>query len=295
MKVSTAVADSVVLASCTRIPYGDGDENPLFAMLAKKGTDVRWEPWGYVAGRNELVILRATWDYADRPHEFLDWCASVPRLANPARLVAGNIDKRYLVKLNEVGVSTVPTVIHEIGDQLQIPSDEFVIKPVIGGGSRGAGRFSTASHFEARKHLTSLYRRGMAAIVQPYQSSVDAHGETSLVFFRGTYSHAFWKAPMLHGGVVNTGGELYAIETLRKADADNGMIALGQKCLSTAATANGMAIEDVLYARVDVVGGDKGPMILELELTEPSLGLRYGGIPAYCRFAEAIASMSSGR
>jgi hypothetical protein len=45
---------------------------------------------------------------------------------------------------------------------------------------------------------------------------------------------------------------------------------------------------DLLYARVDLVPGDDGaPLLLELELTEPSLNLAVGGDAAK-RLAAAI-------
>jgi hypothetical protein len=48
--------------------------------------------------------------------------------------------------------------------------------------------------------------------------------------------------------------------------------------------------DDLLYARVDLVPGDDGrPLVLEVELVEPSLFLRFDD-GAADRFARAIAS-----
>jgi hypothetical protein len=46
---------------------------------------------------------------------------------------------------------------------------------------------------------------------------------------------------------------------------------------------------DQLYARVDLLPGPDGPVVVELELTEPSLFLQYGPDSAE-RFAAAIAA-----
>ena len=44
--------------------------------------------------------------------------------------------------------------------------------------------------------------------------------------------------------------------------------------MDAACAAAGLAKSDLLYARVDVIGGSEDPVLLELELIEPSLGWR---------------------
>jgi len=273
------------------MPTGDGDENPLLRELARRGVAARWQPWGQPPDDGQLVVLRATWDYADRLEPFLDWCATVPRLANPYKVVAGNLDKRYLAQLAAAGLPVIPTAVHEVGAELDVPAADFVIKPVVGAGSRGAGRFTARDAGEARAHLRELHARGLAALVQPYQASVDEQGETSLIFFHGRYSHAFTKGPMLKGGRVDTGTALYLEERLGPARPDADMIGVGAECLAAAAHEYGVTGEQLLYARVDMTRGRAGPELLELELAEPSLCLRFGGPAAYSTFADAIESL----
>jgi len=52
----------------------------------------------------DLVVLRSTWDYAERYDEFLAWIDALPQLANPARVVRWSTDKRYLGELAAAGV-----------------------------------------------------------------------------------------------------------------------------------------------------------------------------------------------
>ena len=81
-------------------------------VLAELGVAAEWVPWDdpdtdFTAA--DLVVLRATWDYAARREEFLKWCDSVPGLVNPAPVARWNTDKSYLVDLAAQGVPVVPT------------------------------------------------------------------------------------------------------------------------------------------------------------------------------------------
>jgi glutathione synthase/RimK-type ligase-like ATP-grasp enzyme len=273
----------VVLASCDGLPEGDGDEEALVAALRRDGVDVSWQPWGSAVDA-DLVVLRATWDYPDRLDAFLTWCAGVPELANPASVVRWNIDKSYMAELAAHGVAVVPTAVVQPGETPVFPDGEFVVKPAVGAGSRGAGRFT--DHASARAHLEAI---GVKALVQPYQSSVDAHGETALVFFGGEYSHSFHKGPMLAQGLAEAESGLYVEERLSSIEPSSRQVALAEQVLDVAAELLSLRRRDFLYARVDVVEGPDGePLLLELELTEPSLGFRLTTDEAASRFSKVI-------
>ena len=66
----------------------------------------------------------------------------------------------------------------------------------------------------------------------------------------------------------------YAQERLSPAEPDFELWDLGHAALSAAAAHLGIAVTELLYARVDVIGGPEAPVLLELELVEPSLGWR---------------------
>jgi hypothetical protein len=275
----------VVLASCAALPKGDGDEDALIEALRRDGVDVSWQPWGDEVDA-DLVVLRATWDYTERLDDFLAWCDGVPALANPVSVVRWNTDKSYLVELAARGVATVPTAVVEPGADPVWPDGEFVVKPAVGAGSRGAGRFT--GHAEARAHLEVL---GVKALVQPYQSSVDAHGETALVFFAGEYSHSFHKGPMLAQGLAESESGLYVEEKLRAVVPDSRQVELANQVIDVAAELLSLERKDFLYARVDVVeGADGSPLLLELELTEPTLGFKFTDEAAAARLSAAIRS-----
>ncbi|MGV0735964.1 hypothetical protein ABQF35_02575 [Mycobacterium syngnathidarum] len=100
----------IVLAGCAALPDGDRDDAGLLTALRNRGLHARWLPWDDPATLDaDLVILRATWDHAERLDEFLAWARSVPHLVNSARIVAWNSDERYLDDLDRHGVPVAPT------------------------------------------------------------------------------------------------------------------------------------------------------------------------------------------
>ena len=271
----------IVFAGCPALPDGDGDDAGLVAALRRRGLHARWRSWDDPATLDaDLVILRAAWDYTERLPEFLSWTRAVPRLLNPAEVVAWNTDKRYLADLVDAGVPTVPSAFLAPGQQFDIPggffgaAGEVVVKPAVGAGSVGALRFSDTA--EASAHAQTLQAAGQTVLVQPYDPRV-GDGETALVFLSGQASHAFTKGPILPppgGAPVFDESGTYAEERLTPAEPDFELWDLGRAALSAAASRLGIAATDLLYARVDVLGGREDPRLLELELVEPSLGWR---------------------
>lgn len=265
----------IVLAGCRALPQGDGDDAELVAALRRRGLHARWLSWDDPDTLGaDLVILRATWDYIDRLEEFLDWTTKVKNLVNAPEVVAWNIDKRYLGNLAEAGVSIVPSRFLAPGARVRLPAGEMVVKPAVGAGSTGAQRFTDSD--AARRHVAALHAGGRAVLVQPYDKRVE-DGETALVFLGGRQSHAFTKEPIL----PSPGGQpafdesgTYAEESLRPAEPDFELWDIGRAALAAAAAHLCIDASELLYARVDVIGGPSDPRLLELELVEPSLGWR---------------------
>jgi hypothetical protein len=266
----------IVLAGCPALPEGDGDDDGLVTALRQRGLHARWLSWDDPNTVDaDLVILRATWDYIDRLGEFLTWTSRVRNLLNPRKVVLWNTDKRYLADLANAGVPTVPSRFFAPGQTVRMPdAKEVVVKPAIGVGSVGALRFFDAA--EARAHAAALQAEGRTVLVQPYDQRIE-DGETALVFLGGSQSHAFTKGPILpppgQAPVFDASGT-YAEETLTPAEPDFEVWDVGRAALTAAAAHLGMDADELLYARVDVIGNRHAPDVLELELVEPSLGWR---------------------
>lgn len=264
----------IVFAGCPALPAGDGDDDGLVDALRGRGLHARWLSWDNPdILQADLVILRATWDYIDRREEFLAWTRTVRHLLNPPAVVAWNTDKRYLADLAARGVPVIPSRFFAPGEPVRLFDGEVVVKPAVGAGSVGAQRFTDPD--AARAHAAELQSGGRTVLVQPYDARVAA-GETALVFIGGEPSHAFTKGPILppSGPPVWHPSGTHAEETLAPADPDPQLWDTGRRALEAAAAHVGIGVEELLYARVDLIGDQDDPRLLELELVEPSLGWR---------------------
>lgn len=256
----------------------DPDLEPLRLALADDGVQVKvvsWDDDDVDWRQFDAIILRSTWDYADRIVEFRSWLDVVvrqTRLVNPISAVRWSIDKHYLQDLERDGVAVVPTAFVEVGDDVAVLEegvDVFVVKPAVGAGSNGARRCLPA---EVADHVALLHRDGHAAMVQPYLDMIDEHAETALVFVGDggdlTFSHAFSKGAILTSNEVEQEGDFFAKEEIGGRTASPAERALAEAVLSCRSV---QALGPLAYARVDVVPTARGPVLLELELVEPSL------------------------
>ncbi len=283
----------VALVTCRSLPDLDPDDRLLLEPLAALGcrvTAASWDDAQVDWERFDASVIRSTWNYTESRDAFVAWARSVPRLLNPADVVVWNTDKRYLVDLTAAGIPVVPTTWISDASSVELPmSGEHVIKPSVGAGSLDAARFEMSdpeSRTRATAHAQRLLAAGQTVMVQPFAHAIQEAGETGVILIEGRLSHAIRKGVLLGSDALEEVQELYLKETIaarapRKAEVD----------LARAAVA-AMPIEErpPLYARVDMVpDADGRPMIMELELTEPSLFMVTA--PETARgFAEAIGA-----
>jgi hypothetical protein len=269
----------VLLASCAQARGLDDDEPLLLAALTAAGASAAAADWADPtvdwAGA-DAVVVRSTWDYAPRREEFVAWAhrvEAVTSLHNPAAVLAWNTDKRYLAELAAAGLPVVPTAWAagegEVPAALGAWTGDLVVKPVVSAGARDTARFTPGEREAAAALAARILRSGRAVMVQPYLTRLDGEGETGLVYLDGAYSHAFGKGALLAGEPLGPG--LFATETITARTATPAQRAVGDAVLAAVCERIGAG---PLYARVDLVpDGDGAPLVLELELTEPSLNL----------------------
>lgn len=269
----------VRLATCQILPEPDPDAAPLDAALAAAGVDATWLAWDDPeAPWDEPVptVLRSTWNYVRHPDAFAAWLDRVAAAApvfNPPAVIRGNIHKRYLLDLAGRGVPVVPTALVARGTTPSVQAlaasrgwtGRLVVKPAVGAGSFGCQVFAADDHAGAEIHAAAIAAAG-DVLIQPYQASVDAHGERSLVWIDGALSHQVRKSPRFAGEVERVTGP-YPIADDERAVA---MAAL-------AVVADAAAPASLLYGRVDLARDDDDrPIVMELELAEPSLFFALG-------------------
>ena len=283
-----AAGRRVALATCAELPEGDEDAAAVEAALRERGIEGMAAVWSSSEvdwAVFDLVVLRSTWDYAERYDDFLAWIDALPQLANPARVVRWSTDKRYLGELAAAGVPVTPTQYVEPGERFDALPGRFVVKPVVSAGGRRSASYRPERAEEAAAHVRALHAEGRAAMVQPYLAGIDTEGETGLVYLGGRYSHAFRKGSLLAEG-AGPGTGLFLeeeIEPRRPSPAEHA-------AADAALAALPFPASELLYARVDVAPGTDGrPLVLEIELAEPSLYL-WCEPAATDRFATAVAA-----
>jgi hypothetical protein len=288
---------AVLLVTCAALPDGDEDGGVLFEALDRAGVEARWAAWTDpdVPWDDALVVLRSTWDYTADRDAYLAWVRGLPRVANDASVVAWNTDKLYLRDLAAAGVPIVPTAFVTPGEAADLPGyGQFVVKPSVGAGSRGAGRFSADRDDAAQRHVAQLHDAGRVVLVQPYLDAVDTAGETALIYLDGTFSHAIMKGAMLPPGIAHPvqGWELYVDERIERRTPRAEELAVGAAAMAAIRDRFGA---DQLYTRVDLLPSAHGPVVIELELTEPSLFLQYGPLGAPTQPADTFATAIADR
>lgn len=281
----------IALVTCREFAELEPDERlviPALAALGVLAEPVVWDDPSVEWASYDLAVVRSAWDYVDRRDDFLAWARSVPRLANRAEVLEWNTDKRYLRDLAAAGVPVVPTEWFEPGDEITLPEPGvYVVKPSVGAGARDAGRFDLGDASErelARKHSERLLDRGETVMVQPYLDAVDEVGETALLLFGGRLSHAIRKSALLSGPDTDVVG-LFREERITAREPSAAEV---ETAAAVLAAVPPVLSDGLLYARVDLIpDADGRPVLLELELSEPSLFLAHDS-GAAGRFAAAI-------
>jgi hypothetical protein len=245
-----------------------------------------WNNEGVQWARFDAVLLRSPWNCIETLDSFLAWCedvAKVTRLFNPPSVARWGLDKCYLADIAKLGVPIIPSKFIAPGDCAKEALDDFivahsnvreiVIKPTIGSYSRGVQRFLRHREVDAAKHIENLLSQKSHVIIQTYIDSVDVDGETDLVFINNEFSHSIRKSAMLMpDGTVHV--PTLEFRKFRNAEDDERSVALA--ALNAAASCLNLDAP-LLYGRVDLIrDSEHKPMVLEMEICEPSLNLPFG-------------------
>ena len=281
----------VALLTDRRWPELIPDDRPLLAAFSgedMRGAPVVWNDPSVDFGFFDAVVVRTPWDYHQKSREWEETLARIEGLGvpiwNPPSVLRWNSRKSYLEELEARGVPSIPTAYLPAGAPPLLRAlaeqrgwEEIVVKPAVSGGGRDTYRSKKEDLGLLENELAPKLRQH-AFLVQSFVPEIQTEGEISLIFFNGDYSHAVRKLPEPGGFLIHEkhGGR---VERCR-ADADlirwaNGVLYFVQSPL--------------LYARVDLIETQGGPLLVELEVLEPELFFRLGPDSAE-KFASAVAS-----
>ena len=207
-------------------------------------------------------------------------------MVNPGEVIRWNTDKRYLADLEATDLPIVPTRFAAPGEEPGPIPAHSVVKPAVSAGSQDTERHTDRAAAEA--HVRRLTDAGRVAMIQPYLEEVDEDGETALLYCEGVYSHAIRKGPILLAGAAPVEG-LFAPENITRREPRPVEREVGDAVMAEVERRFGGPL---LYGRVDLIGSE--PVVLELELTEPSLFFAHDEGAAE-RFAEAIRRRAAAR
>ncbi len=250
--------------------------------LRQQGLNARRLSWSnkeFDWADTKAVLLRTTWDYFDRIQEFNDWLDKVQpitRFINPVEILRWNMDKHYLLDLQERGVNTVTTHILKKGSLISLKQlmqefqwSEAILKPAISGAARHTYRLN----IDAMDDIQLIFEELITEedfMLQPFQRNICTSGELSLMVINGKYTHAVQKVAKTgdfrvqddHGGTVHP---------YRASEEE---IIFAEKAIAA-------CHPTPFYARVDLVRDNNDELaIMELELIEPEMFFRFNKLAA---------------
>ncbi|MDX2192741.1 MAG: hypothetical protein NW201_05270 [Gemmatimonadales bacterium] len=275
----------LLLTTCADYPDGTDDDRHLVEALRGRGARPEVRRWDAIEPQADCtVLMRSPWDYFQRAAEFSAWLdaleAAGARVLNPLPVLRWNMDKAYLRELAAAGLALpatrwldAPTPTTVRAAMAEAGWTRAVLKPRVSGGAWGTHLL------DADTDLTDdmlAPAQASGAVLQEFLPEIQGAGELSVIFLGGRYSHAVRKtaAPGDFRVQSDFGGAVAPAEPKPET-------------LVLAARAHGATPASCLYARVDIVETERGPLLMELEVLEPELFFRVAR-PSAGRLAEAV-------
>lgn len=270
-------------------PLEEKSRELILAAGAERGINfdvIAWDEPDLGARGYDAAVIRTTWDYHERPEQFLSTLERFEQsglpVFNSSATVRWNMRKTYL---QELGPSAIETIWAEKADAVTIAqafdtfgAAEIVVKPQVGAGSIRTVRLKR----NAWSEIDLIDAPLGAAMIQPFLRAIETEGERSLFWFGGKYSHAIRKVPQSGSWLANIPGKTtFVAETPPPA------------AIEAAEAARARSPKDLLYVRIDLVLGDDGKWrVIEIEAIEPYLFFDFA--PEGARFfVDAITGVLS--
>ncbi|OGI01294.1 MAG: hypothetical protein A2Y25_00855 [Candidatus Melainabacteria bacterium GWF2_37_15] len=253
------------------------DDQIAVDFLRGKGFEVSYFQWGQdieKLKKFDLVIMRSPWDYShsdESIHKFIKWLDCLKsedvKIENSPHFMRWLIDKSYLLDLEEAGVPIVSSKLVKDIDLVQTYAScgAFILKASISAAGRNLFLIDSAQKAEELQPEYNELCKNKTFILQPYIEEIKTHGEWSLVFIDGIYSHAVHKKPAPDSILVQAekGG------SVSFSDPPSDIIEFAQNNLPKITSSY-----NPLYLRIDIILTNKGPLLSECEGVEPEVFFR---------------------
>lgn len=253
------------------------EDEILTKSLESRGLKIHREKWSepdYDWSSSQYLMFRTTWDYFDRFNEFADWLKKIPSMTttiNDVETVEWNLDKKYLLELQEKGVRIPDTILIQNGTEKSL-GDYFrscgwpkaVLKPCISAAASNTfviDKDNVGTHEQLFRELIKKEN----FLLQEFQENVLSKGELSVMFFGDHYSHTILKKAKPGDFRVQDdfGGSVHAFEATPE------IISFSENVLDA-------LDESPTYSRIDLMWNNQNQLVLtELELIEPELWFRF--------------------
>lgn len=234
----------------------------------------------------DAVIIRSCWGYHTEPKAFDQWLTHLKeknvKTINDTELVRWNLHKSYLQDIANWGIATLPTIFTKPteyqAEQLntafsELETDKIIVKPCVSAGSENTILLHQADDLTAAHQLC----RERDMMIQAYSPDLVETGEISLFYFGNSYSHAVVKTPK-SGDFRSQPGFGSTVEAFEPADH---IKETAEKLLSKTTPT---------YARIDGVDINGVFHIIEFEVIEPDLFMKYAKADSPALAAKAILS-----
>lgn len=222
----------------------------------------------------ESLIVRSIWDYTEKYDAFSSWLKYIDgtcTIINDLELLRWNSDKRYLLELQLKGIPVIPTRIvpgwsvAEFNATLQ--NDDWkkvVLKSSVSADGINLFIVDRGIPGNAEDALAQMKNVG-SLLIQEFDEAIVNRGEYSVIYIDGEYTHTIHKTAAIGEFRIQSryGGKEALVPNRQE------LLELSQKVI-------GLLTKHPMYARTDIIVSEEfGPRVIEVELIEPDLFLRF--------------------
>ncbi len=267
------------------------DDQMVVDYLRNKNIEVEPVIWGDEdfpkLKKYKLVIMRSPWDYMDNMENrrrFPLWVKSLLKhkvtVENSVPFMSWLMDKKYLKDILKQGVPIIDTLITNKTEkfnlsELFLQKGPLVIKPCISAAGVGLHFIQNKNEAESMQTTFNELFKKEEHLIQPLIEDIKVHGEWSLIFINGKYSHSIHKLPKQGSILIHTerGGSIHfkdAPEVLLE-HASNSYEKIMKAFRQKIDNSNGY---QPLYLRCDYIQSGNNFLLSECEGVEPELFFR---------------------